>query len=137
MYITLFSNHNTIKDNNITDNDNFGVSIVGDSIENAVYHNNFINNGYQHASSEDTNAWDDGAQGNYWDNYTGVDSNGNGIGDTSYVIDANNQDRYPLMATVPEFPSFLFLALFFIATLLAVIVCKRKRARSMWRIIPC
>jgi parallel beta-helix repeat protein len=135
IYLSLSFN-NSITENNITDNDNFGVSIVGDSIENVVYHNNFINNGSQHASSEDTNVWDDGAQGNYWDNYAGVDSNGNGIGDTSYVIDANNQDRYPLMAIVPEFPSFLILALFFIATLLVVTVYKRKRVRSMRGIIP-
>jgi parallel beta-helix repeat protein len=128
IYITLFSNDNTIKDNNITDNEKFGVSIVGDSIENVVYHNNFIDNAYQHASSERTTTWDNGVQGNYWDNYSGVDSDGNGIGDTPYVIDPNNQDRYPFMATIPEFPSFLILPLFMIATLLAVIVYGRKHS---------
>jgi hypothetical protein len=43
--------------------------------------------------------WDNGfpSGGNYWSDYTGTYTNGDGIGDTPYVIDANNQDRYPLM----------------------------------------
>ena len=39
--------------------------------------------------------------------------------DAPYEIDADNIDHYPI---VPEFPSFLILPLFMIATLLAVIV---------------
>lgn len=127
IHIHFFSNGNTIRDNNITDNTNFGITIYGDSIENVVYHNNFINN-YQHASCQDitTGIWDNGAEGNYWDNYTGTDSNGNGIGDAEHVIDANNKDRYPLMEIIPEFPSFLILPLFMIATMLVVAIRRRK-----------
>jgi len=54
------------------------------------------------------NIWDDGypSGGNYWSDYTGVDlksgpsqdqPGSDGIGDTAYVIDANNQDNYPLI----------------------------------------
>ena len=47
--------------------------------------------------------WNKGTKGNFWDNYTGIDNNGDGIGDTPYIIDENNQDNYPLMAPVTIF----------------------------------
>jgi hypothetical protein len=37
--------------------------------------------------------------GNYWSDYKETDANHDGIGDTPYVIDANNTDNYPLMGT--------------------------------------
>jgi hypothetical protein len=45
------------------------------------------------------NLWDDGypSGGNYWSDYTGIDANGDGIGDSTYFIDSNNTDNYPLM----------------------------------------
>ena len=68
---------------------------------NRVYHNNFINNEVQVNTDwvvYGTDYFDDGKEGNYWSNYVGTDNNGDGIGDTPYVIDANRTDRYPLMA---------------------------------------
>lgn len=49
------------------------------------------------------NFWDNGSVGNYWSNYLPLYPNASGrgnsgIGDTSYVVDANNIDHYPLMA---------------------------------------
>ncbi|MHA2261454.1 MAG: right-handed parallel beta-helix repeat-containing protein [Candidatus Thorarchaeota archaeon] len=41
--------------------------------------------------------WDNGTYGNYWSNYTGEDSDSNGIGDSPYEIDIENEDRFPLM----------------------------------------
>ena len=62
-----------------------------------IFHNNFMENN-QNAYDEGTNIWDDGERGNYWDDYTGEDSNGDGIGDTPYPIPGgDNQDNYPMM----------------------------------------
>jgi nitrous oxidase accessory protein len=41
--------------------------------------------------------WDNGSQGNYWNVYNGTDVNGDGIGDTPFLIDSGNSDNYPLM----------------------------------------
>jgi hypothetical protein len=49
------------------------------------------------------NSWDNGFEGNYWSNYTGVDSNHDGIGDSHHVIDAYNKDHYPLMGMFSDF----------------------------------
>jgi len=66
---------------------------------NTFYHNNFINNtqSIRIESPSHQNYWDNGSEGNYWSNYNGTDNNGDGIGDTSYVIDEKNIDSYPLM----------------------------------------
>jgi len=66
---------------------------------NTFYHNNFINNtqNIRIESPSHQNYWDNGSEGNYWSNYNGTDNNGDGIGDTSYVIDEKNIDSYPLM----------------------------------------
>jgi len=100
------SNCNSIFGNNMTNN-KCGIGFLGSSNNNVIYHNNFINNARQvHDYSLDypdfppsINVWDDGypSGGNYWSDYNGTDINEDSIGDTPYVIDANNQDNYPLM----------------------------------------
>jgi len=44
------------------------------------------------------NFWDINREGNYLNNYTGNDSDDNGIGDTPHVINEKNQDNHPLMS---------------------------------------
>jgi hypothetical protein len=75
-----------------------------------IYHNNFVGNTIQASvdSASVSNAWDNGypSGGNYWSDYNGTDlyngpyqnvTGSDGIGDTTYSIDANNTDHYPLM----------------------------------------
>jgi len=104
---------NVIRENTVTDNISVGNWIgVGlwseQSFNNTIHHNNFVDNTFHIHSLESINEWDNGypSGGNYWSGYTGSDQfNGpyqnetgsDGIGDTPYVIDPNNQDQYPLM----------------------------------------
>ena len=71
---------------------------------NMIYHNNIVNffRGNARAISCGANQWDNGAEGNYWDDYIGVDMNGDGIGDSDYHISLFNKDRYPLMGPYPD-----------------------------------
>jgi len=97
---------NLLVDNNIT-NSECGLWISG-SFDNKVFHNNFSDNGQHVSPGGYQNIWDDGypSGGNYWsdyarnDTYSGPYQNetgSDGIWDTPYVIDENNQDNYPLM----------------------------------------
>lgn len=94
----IVSNNNIIRDNTIANNTLGGI-YLDRSNNNQIYHNNLIYNTPQAVTSESTSTWDNGypSGGNYWSDYTGTDGNGDGIGDTPYIIDANNRDRYPLM----------------------------------------
>jgi parallel beta-helix repeat protein len=116
--------------------ENQKMSIIGNNFENntvaifvgqgasnnTIYSNNFINNQQDIDDirsvtpflSNPKNIWDNDSKGNYWSKYNGTDSNGDGIGDTHYIINQENQDNYPLMqpvdiTTIPEFSSLTIL----------------------------
>lgn len=70
---------------------------------NLFYLNNFIENNNQVQFAFDVNDfWDNGTHGNYWSDYTGIDTNADGIGDTPYTLNLQNVDNKPLM-TDPMF----------------------------------
>jgi len=91
------SSNSTFCKNNIMNNSQ-GISLFHLSANNTFYYNNFVGNA-NHATfyANYTNFWDNGLAGNYWDNYTGNDANGDGIGDTPRVMNPINIDHYPLM----------------------------------------
>src|SRR5437867_3857194 len=68
-----------------------------------VLRNNLENNANQ-VRDAGASAWDNGTAGNFWSDYTGTDANGDGFGDTPYVIDADSQDNHPYVAPVPNCP---------------------------------
>ena len=104
-----YSNNNTIANNNVSSNNHYGIDLY-DSSNNTIYLNNLINNTYQVSSSSSTNIWNSTEKitytykgktyenylGNYWDDYNGSDANGDGIGETPYIIDSD-KDNYPLI----------------------------------------
>jgi len=98
--IRLTSSDNcSIVENIVGNNSGIGIHIVLSS-NNVVYHNIFVNNTKQaYIEGNVYNVWDDGypSGGNYWSDYAGEDANDDGIGDTPYIIDENNVDRYPFM----------------------------------------
>ena len=90
------SESNVIRNNLFIDNE-VGIALKGGTGH--CYHNTFIRNLI--SAKDDTNTqWDNGypSGGNYWDDYEGVDDNGDGLGDSPYHIsDGTSKDNYPLM----------------------------------------
>jgi parallel beta-helix repeat protein len=116
---------------NIIKNNHFGMGIYDEHPNHIIHHNDFVENVKNlFIAGENTSfsaRWDDGKEGNYWSNYNGTDNDGDGIGDSPYVIDENNQDNYPLMepTVIPEFPSWTVLPLFLTVTMVVAIYKKR------------
>ena len=90
------SNMNEVIENTIADN-YMGVYLDFGSEENLLYRNAFIDNTH-HAHSDDLNLWDYKGEGNYWSTYTGIDTDGDGIGESPYIICSDaDQDNFPLV----------------------------------------
>jgi parallel beta-helix repeat protein len=113
--ISMWESHqNIIAGNNILANNHGGhwtAIVLGDSSYNSIFHNNIVNKGKQ-IDVNRTNIWDEEypSGGNYWSDYSGSDlysgpyqnkTGSDGIGDTPYVIDADNEDKYPLIDPYP------------------------------------
>jgi nitrous oxidase accessory protein len=78
-----------------------GASIRGSASNTVFYHNNFENNTskvWMDNYVSDGHHFDNGKEGNYWSDYPGEDNDGDGIGDSPYLICYNHKDNHPLMA---------------------------------------
>ena len=81
-----FSSYNLIYGNILRDNF-YGIYIMGGSEHNLFYENFFRGNTVEHTNGgSTTNKWNNTEIGNYWDNYTGIDADYNGIGDMPHII---------------------------------------------------
>jgi parallel beta-helix repeat protein len=132
-----YSSSNTLIYNEIFLNGYYGIYVDYGSGYSEIHHNNFASNGIspQCYDENGTNSWDDGSEGNYWDDYNGTDVDDDGIGDTPYSIDGytSAEDRYPLMnatnTSAPErIPEIGVLLLPTAGTLLIYAVYRRKRS---------
>ncbi|MFO8052279.1 MAG: right-handed parallel beta-helix repeat-containing protein [Thermoplasmatota archaeon] len=97
-----FGNYNEFYRNLISDHPKYGLRIYNSWYVNKVYNNSFVYNGGSNSQAFDEGTygeWDDGKYGNWWSNWTGPDSDDDGIVDVFYNIDGDKsrQDRYPRM----------------------------------------
>ncbi|MFA5365962.1 MAG: NosD domain-containing protein [Candidatus Bathyarchaeia archaeon] len=124
------SSNNTIAENTIKNN-NSGIN--GEDLDtaepNVVHHNAFVNNTENLGNLILRIVWDESSEGNYWSDYTGLDENGDGIGDTPYTINDNNRDNYPLMEPnmIPEFQLGSAFAVLIMAAVSLLILMKKKK----------
>jgi parallel beta-helix repeat protein len=90
--------------NNYFYNNSYGVYLCCGANYNIVYNNTFIRNllGNAYEGNSLLNYWNsNSAIGNHWYDYTGVDEDGDGIGDSSYtIISSGKNDYYPLVNPV-------------------------------------
>ena len=92
--------------NNVIQNNTRGITI-GTSNNNTIFHNNLLNNQEQIvdlAPLPNVNIWSSSGQGNYWDDYGGLDDGsggrvaGDGVGDTD--LPWHGVDRCPMISPV-------------------------------------
>ncbi|NWG10791.1 right-handed parallel beta-helix repeat-containing protein [Candidatus Bathyarchaeota archaeon] len=127
----LYTDTSTIYGNTISLNKRYGIAL-SESGNNRIFHNSFIDNTNQtHIFASFGNVWDDDYPlgGNYWSDYeekypNATETDGSGIWNTPYVIDAYNMDRYPLI--IPEFSTATVILLLTTTFILVTILTKKK-----------
>jgi parallel beta-helix repeat protein len=119
IFLTSSSKKNTITNNNINSNTNNGI-FFSSSNNNTIYNNVFNNT--NNVNDPGNNIWNITKKigtniiggpylgGNYWNDYTGVDTNWDGIGDTELPYNNsgkihNGGDWLPLVNSPPYTPS--------------------------------
>jgi parallel beta-helix repeat protein len=98
------SNETIIKQNTITDSNRIGIFLGWGATQNKIYNNTFIGNSLHAHDNSSNNAWDYKGIGNYWDDYLGSDLDDDGIGDDGYLINgtAGSIDNFPIWDDGPD-----------------------------------
>ena len=92
------SSKNNMVYGNTVSNNKEGIYLCCGSVDNTVWYNIIQQNSVWNAKDVGVNHWDNGGIGNYWGYYSGIDADGDGVGDTPHNISGmHNQDKYPLM----------------------------------------
>jgi parallel beta-helix repeat protein len=96
--------NNIFKGNSFLNNE-VGIKFINSKYDNNTFYlNNFINN--LNDVYGPYGIWDNGTHGNYWDTYTGIDADGDGVGDTPYLVNGTTFDNYPLVNPNGDIPLF-------------------------------
>ena len=116
MGIELLTSSGNIIANNTAKKNAWGVRVQDSSNNNIIYLNNFVDNTNNAYSYNSNNIWRSASEitysyntktyrnylGNYWSDYKGSDTDGDGIGEDPYSID-RDKDEYPLMVLWEKF----------------------------------
>jgi parallel beta-helix repeat protein len=79
------------RENTIKNSGTSGVYIESSDCENNIFTRNSFLQNLKHVLDDSTNNnYNNSVIGNYWDNYTGVDANDDGIGDTPHLVQTGN-----------------------------------------------
>jgi len=137
---TVFSCSNNTFYGNYMANNEFAIALQEGAINNTFYGNTFTADSCKIQINDGVlgTLWDNGTIGNYWGDYNGTDNNGDGIGDTPYIImgykwDTTidgfvsfvySEDNCPLMEPfiLPEFPSSTILIVLLVSTLVVLVI---------------
>jgi parallel beta-helix repeat protein len=98
--ILIYTSSSNVFVANTLSNNEQGMSLAAGSRQNIFFHNNFED---LVSTDQSPNIWSQNGEGNFWISYTGTDTDNDGIGNSTYPIDANNFDDYPLMGIFSEF----------------------------------
>ena len=90
-----FDNTTQIRNNTIRNNYHYG--IFHKKSNNTIAYLNFFLDNLHHIHDDTAIFWDNTTIGNYWDDYTGIDKNNDGIGDVAYTIDSDSEDQFPIV----------------------------------------
>lgn len=143
IYVMGDNYKNVFTENIIRNSTQYGILVEDASnIDNLFYKNYFYTNNISAIDNGTLNYWDDGAIGNYWDDYDGVDADGDGIGDTPYNVtgSAGSIDHYPICEIEVEeeeveedwiFWLVLVIGFFVVITVAVGFVLARDRRKGM------